>query len=407
MSTHFFTASRGITTAALALGLFIGLAATSATAAEPLQNLAAPFTCGTEWSGVTRSGHGLNDWNLDINRTSRSFDEPDHDLGQPILAQGDGTVVYLGNHVSAGTYLEVDYGDITVRYIHLVDESIPDHLAEIGAALTKGEEMGQLGDTGNATHAHLHLGYFDSRDYPDTPWWQLPASNQVQITMDGVAIGPGDAFISTNCDGPPPSTTTTTTTPPPSHPFVDIGSDSYADDDVALLYHLAITTGTSETEFSPAAPVSRDHMAAFLARIWRLLRPDHVAPDTGFPFDDVDADSFAYADIQLLHSLEITLGTGPRTYSPTDDVTREQMAAFLGRLWGLLFPAEPGPDGPFPFDDVDPESFAYDDINLLWHLSITKGTGQTTYSPDDIVSREQMAAFLGRLLRAAGLTPPG
>nr|NIR36948.1 S-layer homology domain-containing protein [Actinomycetota bacterium]NIS35415.1 S-layer homology domain-containing protein [Actinomycetota bacterium]NIT95634.1 S-layer homology domain-containing protein [Actinomycetota bacterium]NIU19327.1 S-layer homology domain-containing protein [Actinomycetota bacterium]NIU66485.1 S-layer homology domain-containing protein [Actinomycetota bacterium] len=77
--------------------------------------------------------------------------------------------------------------------------------------------------------------------------------------------------------------------------------------------------------------------------------------------------------------------------------------AFLARLWRLIHPEWPEPDGPHPFVDVDPDSYAHADIALLADLAITTGTGPDTYSPADPVTREQMAAFLARLLRSAGL----
>lgn len=402
---------------ASALALILAtLAAADLAAADDSFNFApihAPFVCGSEWSGGTRPGHGLNDWNLDLNRTSRTYDDPQHDLGQPLLAQADGTIVWIGEHVSAGTYVEIDYGEITARYIHLVDGSVPDGLA-VGSPVAEGQVFGLLGDTGNATHAHLHLEYFDSRDHDDARAWLLPDDNQIRIRMAGEIIDPHEVFVSTNCDGEPlpttttttPTTTTTTTTEPP-HPFTDVDPDSFAYDDVTLLYELGITTGTSDTSYSPADEVSREQMAAFLDRAWRLLSPEPqleaaVAPEPPpHPFDDIDPSSYAYSSAANLHRLGITTGTGERTYSPARPVDREQMGAFLARLYRLLgdepAPAESAP--PFPLVDVDPDSFAVADIELLWRLGITTGTSPTTYSPAAVVDREQMAAFLARIIR--------
>ena len=309
--------------------------APAAGSGQPGQTLVAPFVCGTEWSGTTRSGHGLNDWNLDLNRTSLVWPDTGHDLDQPVLAQGNGTVVWLeqdGYNSGAGAYAEVDYGDITVRYIHLVNYSIPPHLAEIGASVRTGELIGLVGGTGNPTHPHLHLEYWDSVGYPDAPRWKLPAANQIQISMNGVTIEPGAAFVSTNCDGPPPV----------AYAFGDVDPKSFAYDDIALLAHLGLTTGTSPTTFEPSLDVTREQMAAFLARLWRLIDagatelPDPLTQ----PFGDVDPKSFAYTDIALLAHLELTTGTSPTTYDPADTVSREQMAAFLARLYRLLTPME-------------------------------------------------------------------
>ena len=39
-------------------------------------------------------------------------------------------------------------------------------------------------------------------------------------------------------------------------------------------------------------------------------------------------------------------------------------------------------------------------VNLLSYLNVTKGTTETTFSPDTLVTREQMAAFIYRLMKA-------
>ena len=58
-------------------------------------------------------------------------------------------------------------------------------------------------------------------------------------------------------------------------------------------------------------------------------------PTDPTPFADVAATSFAFDDVACIYGLEITTGTSGTTYSPADDVTREQMASFLARLWRI------------------------------------------------------------------------
>jgi hypothetical protein len=77
--------------------------------------------------------------------------------------------------------------------------------------------------------------------------------------------------------------------------------------------------------------VTREQMAAILARLWRALGRN--CPTGATPFTDVSATSFALADIACIYGLGITTGTSATTYDPSGFVTREQMAAFLARLW--------------------------------------------------------------------------
>jgi hypothetical protein len=180
---------------------------------------------------------------------------------------------------------------------------------------------------------------------------------------------------------------------------VSPGSFAYAD--IACIYGLGLTIGTSDMTYSPHDLVTREQMAAFLARVARLLGA--VDPGTADPFVDVSANSFARYDIALMYSLGVTQGTSPTTFSPHDYVTREQMAAFLARLYAVLLGSAAGPVtavvASTPFDDVAATSFAADDVGRIYGLNITTGTSATTYSPDVPVTREQMAAFLARLVR--------
>jgi hypothetical protein len=359
----------------LTVALVALIGATSLTFAEQAgaddpapQTLLAPFACGTEWQGTTYSGHGQGNLTLDLNRTSLVWPDPLHDLGQPILAQGDGVVVHVaqtGWNSGAGTYMEVDYGDVTVVYVHLVENSIAVDLYD---EVTTGQLMGLLGNTGNIVSstveklAHLHMAYWDSSAMENARAYQL--STQIPVNIEGVDYvatasprTPSAAFVSTNCDGDPPAPTTTTSTVPPPHPFADVDLDSFAYDDIHLLFSLGITTGTGQTTYSPGDPVSREQMAAFLNRLHDLLDSaveagpeaaaagqdpdhdhDHDHGDFAYPFGDVDPDSFAYDDIARIHQLGITTGTGEATYSPADVVDREQMAAFLARVYRLLGP---------------------------------------------------------------------
>jgi len=634
----------------------LALVSSPASAVAPFQILAAPFECGTEWSGTTYSGHGQNNWNLDMNSTARTYAVPNYDEGSPILAQADGVVSWLGVHVRAGTYLDVDYGDYTVRYVHLMTGSIPPEVNSIGATVTQGQTIGLLGKTGNATHAHLHIEYHDSRGVKDAAGWQL--STQTQVTIDGVVINPGDVFVSTNCNGAPPPTTTipptttsaapppTTTVPAPADPdlaahVATLTEPTEAATDQAYIvdqlsqwtealdgttdpaaYISAISTGganiigripgtalATETVIvgahydrpstcataNPICPAATDRaagVALLLELAQRLAEPSAPAPrrtvvlaswdrtreghvgsaawiaanptlaasavayidydiqgssavtalrsrtsafgaesggasmvdaveqanaasaalnidqfaatlspdgdnlsfsgvgvptvaftdqvgpcvatssdtaDTvdivkltrqldaaaglvgtlassdvatdatvaaapfddaatvaglashvgarantlaelnaaliaqpclptrpGDPFTDIAETSYAYAEAAVLYDTGITTGSGPLTYSPKDPVTREQMAAFLARLWRLVHP-NAAPINPPAFVDVSESSFAYDDIALLGELGITTGTTAIRFSPDDGVTRVQMAVFLARI----------
>ena len=168
--------------------------------------------------------------------------------------------------------------------------------------------------------------------------------------------------------------------------FLDVQANTYYAPAVSWLAATGITTGTSPTTFSPGDPVTRGQMAAFLHR---YSGSPSGAPASGF--SDVARDRFYTAPIDWLFQQGITTGTSPSTFSPDDVVTRGQMATFLWRMEGELSAPQAG------FSDVRRDRFYANAVDWLFDRGITTGTSPTTFSPDDVVTRAQMATFLWRL----------
>ena len=119
------------------------------------------------------------------------------------------------------------------------------------------------------------------------------------------------------------------------------------------------------------------------------------------PFEDVEEGSYCYDPVlwAYYHDPQITAGTSETTFSPDDPCTRGQVVTFLWRAAGC-----PEPEAATsPFTDVpDGEYFTKP---VLWaaESGITDGTSDTTFSPDNTCTREQVVTFLWR---AAGREAP-
>jgi hypothetical protein len=100
-----------------------------------------------------------------------------------------------------------------------------------------------------------------------------------------------------------------------------------------------------------------------------------------------------YADaVYWLRQNELTTGTLPGLFEPKDKLTRGQMATFLWR-----FMDSPATQGGLPFDDVADDSFYFDAVRWLYREGITTGTSATTFSPEEFITRGQMATLIWRL----------
>jgi hypothetical protein len=201
-----------------------------------------------------------------------------------------------------------------------------------------------------------------------------------------VPIAPASAVNEYLCEGVPSSGFTDVASNP-FEPFID------------CLVWWEITAGTSPTTFSPTAPVDRWQMAVFLMRLWSVTSSPPSGSSQGF----TDISTLA-ADVQTainqVAQLSVTSGVAPGLYSPTTQVTRWQMAMFLSRFVYATGFASPAP-APTGFTDIGGLSVeAQSAISIVKSLGITSGTSATTFSPNDVVTREQMAAFLVRTLQA-------
>lgn len=73
----------------------------------------------------------------------------------PVVAVQDGTVVRAGYHSGWGNYVRIDHGNgIETLYAHLQNGSMT---VSEGDAVSQGQQIGTMGDTGSATGVHLHF----------------------------------------------------------------------------------------------------------------------------------------------------------------------------------------------------------------------------------------------------------
>ncbi|MHA7966437.1 peptidoglycan DD-metalloendopeptidase family protein [Paenibacillus sp. CAU 1782] len=76
--------------------------------------------------------------------------------GDPIYAAADGVITLSENTYPQGNNIIVDHGrGIKTRYLHLNKR-----LVEVGDTVTKGQQIGELGNTGRSTGPHLHYEVF-------------------------------------------------------------------------------------------------------------------------------------------------------------------------------------------------------------------------------------------------------
>ena len=169
--------------------------------------------------------------------------------------------------------------------------------------------------------------------------------------------------------------------------FVDVATGSYYEDAVDWAVGNGITQGTDATHFAPDGICTRAQAVAFL---WRAAGSPKPETRT-MPFADVPAGSYYYDAVLWAVENGIAKGTSDTTFSPNMTCTRAQIVAFLWRS-----EKSPAAGTANPFADV--KSTAYYADAVLWAVkeNITRGTTNTTFSPDADCTRAQIVTFLWR-----------
>ena len=169
--------------------------------------------------------------------------------------------------------------------------------------------------------------------------------------------------------------------------FVDVATGSYYEDAVDWAVGNGITQGTDATHFSPDGICTRAQAVTFL---WRAAGSPKPETRT-MPFTDIPAGSYYYDAVLWAVENGITKGTSDTTFSPNMTCTRAQIVALLWR-------SEKSPAAGSRNLFADVKSSAYYADAVLWAAKedITKGTTNTTFSPNTDCTRAQIVTFLWR-----------
>ena len=119
------------------------------------------------------------------------------------------------------------------------------------------------------------------------------------------------------------------------------------------------------------------------------IRAEFVAEKT---FPDVAEGSYCDEAVKWAVKNGITLGFANGLFAPGQSCTRAQIVTFLWRAAG-----SPAPKTTVnPFQDIQESMFCYQAVLWAVENGVTKGTTETTFSPNDTCTRGQSVTFLYR-----------
>ena len=169
--------------------------------------------------------------------------------------------------------------------------------------------------------------------------------------------------------------------------FDDVKDGAYYQDAVNWAVKAKVTSGTSETTFSPDAACTRAQAVTFL---WRAAgSPEPTATST--VFTDVVKDSYYYKAVLWAVENGITTGASETTFAPDASCSRSQIVTFLYRMQ-----KSPETKAENPFTDVSADAFYGNAVLWAVENGITTGATATTFNPAGVCTRGQIVTFLYR-----------
>lgn len=111
---------------------------------------------------------------------------------------------------------------------------------------------------------------------------------------------------------------------------------------------------------------------------------------------------WAKADIDFVVSRGLFSGTSETTFSPDSTITRGMFVTALGRLAGIDPAAYPSSR----FTDVPATAYYAPYVEWAASKGIVSGTGESSFSPDAAITREQMALIMRQYAVKLGYTLP-
>lgn len=152
----------------------------------------------------------------------------------------------------------------------------------------------------------------------------------------------------------------------------------------------ALTQRITEIKLSGSKTVYAD---------WKKREPDE--PDAvKNPFADVNAGDWFYRDVLFSYEKGLMSGMDAAVFAPYANTTRAQIAVIFYRMEG-----SPAVEGENSFTDVVRDSgtaWFYDAVTWAQKNGIMGGYGNSSFAPNDPITREQLAAIFYRYAQYKG-----
>lgn len=183
-------------------------------------------------------------------------------------------------------------------------------------------------------------------------------------------------------------------TKPGECPFTDTKDSAWYAKSVIFCANAGLLKGTGNGKFEPNTPMTRAMLVQVLYNINGEKTPS-------YGFTDVPSGKWYTKAVNWAANKGYVKGTGPNTFSPNAEVSREQMVTILYRYAQSFGAAYEGGTAPLePFQDRGQVSkFARQAMAWAVSTGLITGTTSTTLNPQGSATRAEISVVLTRFIR--------
>ncbi len=121
--------------------------------------------------------------------------------------------------------------------------------------------------------------------------------------------------------------------------------------------------------------------------------------ELGVYYSDITSSHWAYEAVKGLSLKDVVAGYPDGTFMPDKSVTREQFVKMLVTAFGI-----DTEDGETDFADVENNRWSASYIKAATRAGIVNGTGNGTFMPEKVVTRQDAAVMIARACAVKGIT---
>ena len=180
--------------------------------------------------------------------------------------------------------------------------------------------------------------------------------------------------------------------------YVDMVGYDWAKTAVDKLTEAKVINGVDENSFAPSKSVKREEFVKMIASALKLTGVDFEVD-----FDDVDKTEWYYPSVCALVRAKIINGTSAKSFGVGTDITREDMAVILDRVYVYKGITLENKSKPVFKDENLMADYAYESVKKLAGLGIISGYTDGSFNAKGSLTRAEAAVVIHNFFDTAGL----